>query len=348
MILTDYEMKVSDKEYAILNSLYDFRVMTTEQIRKIHFEGKGYYVNKVLMNMRKKQLIKSSILKNSRKGKKGYAYHRLTETGLECLEKHGKPVEGRSSIYAKPKQVAYLLMVSDLVSELVGTQWEIWDSRKVKKEFNLDMRMNIQGLVISPDKKRYGLYILSENTSPKTIGKIQSEIRTNAHNLLNDYLILAKGKKSFVDFADTAINKDEQKQIKPLYTGYSVKIYPYIPYIKKANAFRSEAEWIRKLCDYYDFNIKTMDFSENRQSFPIIVEYQGMEWYLVDLTDSDINKYRDIEVYSKSVGSRNWEQREIIVISFGVPTQMNYKLRDMPGVHQIVISADEFSRLCTN
>lgn len=349
MRTTDFQMKLSDKEFGILNDLYNYRVMTTEQIKKLHFNNQGTYVNKVLWKMRNKKLIKTDILRNSRKGKKGYSYHRLTETGLECLVKHGKGVEEQLSLYARPKQVSYLLLISELVSDLIGTKWEIWDSRKVKREYNLDKRMNIQGLAISTEQKRYGLYVLTESSSVKTIGKIQSEIRTNAHNLLHDYLILAKGKNSFVDFADRAIEpqtEGENRKSEPLYTGHSVKIYPYIPFILKTKSFQTEKDWLMNLCNYYGFKIKSIKKKEGRQSFPIIIEYKGKEWYLVDLTDSDLNKYRDIEVYSRSNSSRRWEKREIIAVTLGLPTKMNYKLSQLPAVKQFVLSSNEFIRIC--
>lgn len=312
MSLPDYQMKLSDKEFSILSNLHKYRVMTTNQIKKIHFNNQGSYVNKVLWKMRNKDLIKTQVLKNSRKGKRGYSYHRLSETGLECLAKHDMSVEDYSSLYARPKQVSYLLMVSELVAELTSTDWEIWDSRKVKNEYNLDKRMNIQGLAITPDKKRYGLYMLTENSSKKTIGKIHSEINVNAPNLLHDYLIIGMGKNSFIDFTDLALKPAKAKQNTnqtPLNTGYAVKVYPYKPFLEKAKVYQSEKRWVEKLCDHYGFIIKSMDFIENRQSFPIIIEHNGKEWYFVDLTDSDLKKYRDIEVYSKSNSSRNWEKR---------------------------------------
>lgn len=350
MSVLDYQIKLSDRENAILNDLYEYRVMTTEQIKKIHFDNKGYYVNKVLMNMRKRKLIKSSILKNSRKGKKGFSYHRLTETGLEYLSRYDMSVEGQSSLYARPKQVAYLLMVSDLVAELTNTDWEIWDSRKVKKEYNLDKRMNIQGMAITPDKKKYGLYILAENSSVQTIGKIQSEIEANAI-LLHDYLIIGKGKNSFVEFTNKAVEPlttNENAKPTSLNTGYAIKVYPYTPFITKAKAFRTENEWIKKLCNYYGYKIKSMDFIENRQSFPIIIEHNGKEWYFVDLTDSDLKKYRDIEVYAKSFSSQSWEKRDIIAVSLSVPTQVNFNLEELPAVENEILSFKDYMKLCTS
>lgn len=62
-------------------------------------------------------------------------------------------------------------MLNDIVADLTNTEWEIWDSRRVKREYSFDKRMNIQGLLVSPEGKRYGLYVLGSSTLSQTIGK---------------------------------------------------------------------------------------------------------------------------------------------------------------------------------
>ncbi len=350
LLTMDYDIKVSDKELSIMQDLYNYRVMTTEQIRKRHFNNSGTYVNKVLWKMRNKGYVKSNILKNSRKNKKGYAYHRLTETGVECLVKHDTSVEVQSNIYVKPKQVPYLLMTNDLVVDLTNTEWEIWDSRKVKEEYNLDQRMNIQGLLISPDKKRYGLYVMSNRSSLKTIGKIQSEIKANADLLLHDYIIVTQGLDSYKEFISRAVetvqNNGQKKE--PLLTGHAIKLYPYKPFITKASVYNSEIDWIKKLCKHYGYELKSTAIPEGeRQSFPFIVEVQGKEYYLVDLTDSDLQKYNDIEVYCNSQASRHWEKRDIIAVAFSIPTKTNQRIDELHGVNFKTITNAELRDICS-
>ncbi|HEY4550917.1 MAG TPA: hypothetical protein VIG98_11670, partial [Bacillus sp. (in: firmicutes)] len=95
-----------------------------------------------------------SVYKGSRgKGKKGHTVHRLTETGLECLARHGMSVEVQSpQLYVRPNQMHYLTMANDVMVDLTLAGWEVWDSRKVKREYNLDKKMNISGL-LSTSKK---------------------------------------------------------------------------------------------------------------------------------------------------------------------------------------------------
>lgn len=350
MEIFDYSIKLPDREIAILNDLYDYRVMTTNQIKKRHFTPNQYrYADNVLWKMRKNKLIKSSTLKGSRKGKKGFSYHRLTETGLEHLAKCGRSVEGQSSLYVKPRQVPYLLMLNDLVVEL-GDEWEIWDSRRVKKEYNLDSRMNIQGLAISPDKKKYGLYVLDKNVTEQTIGKIHSEIKANAGIGINDFMIITKGGGSYHEFIKQAITPKKTKANpfgKRLYTGHAIKVYPYGLFILKAQMNRTESEWIRKLCAYYGFKIRSMEIPDGeRQSFPVIVEYQGKEMYLVDITDSDLNKYYKVKEYNDSPNSRRWENnRRVLAITLGLKSIANDILDKLPFVDHRLIGMNELHEI---
>ena len=71
--------------------------------------------------------------------------HRLTETGLECLARHDER-EASPQLYVRPNQMHYLTMANDVMVDLTLAGWEVWDSRKVKREYNLDKKMNISGL----------------------------------------------------------------------------------------------------------------------------------------------------------------------------------------------------------
>lgn len=350
MEIFDYEIHLTDREYAILIDLYHYRVMTTFQIRKKHFGDRGTYVNKVLNIMRGKNLIKSMILKNSRKGKKGFSYHRLTETGLERLAKRDKSVEGKSSLYVKPLQVPFILMANDLVVDLAETEWEIWDSRKVKSHFNLDERMNIQGLMISPEKKVYGLYVLDRNTHPNNIGKIQSEIRSNIGLGIKDHLIITKGGNSYNSFVNYALEPTENSKYyrKPLLTGYEMQIHPYLTFVSKSTTYRTSKEWLVALCNLYDITIKSTENVDQRQSFPNIVDFKGEEMYLVDCTDSDINKINDIDLYTSTGSGYRWENRKIIAICIGMPNKATQKLMDIANqglIKLIIVDPNDMATL---
>ncbi|WP_284141800.1 MULTISPECIES: hypothetical protein [unclassified Virgibacillus] len=69
-----------------------------------------------------------------------------------------------------------------------------------------------------------------------------------------------------------------------------------------------------------------MDIKEERQSFPIIIDYQGEEMYLVDCTDLDVNKINDIELYTSTGSSYRWEKRRILVLMIGMANKARYQV----------------------
>lgn len=333
MDLFAYESHLTDKEQAILADLFKYRVLTTDMIRNRHFDGKGRYVENVLMKLRKEGYIRTSTLKRSRKGRKGYSVHQLTETGRECLARHDKSVEGQSSrsIYVKDYQIPNLLLANEMLLTYEKMGWETWDSRKTKTIYNLDYRDNIQGLVISPKGKKYGLYALEINVAPNTIGRIQSEMRKN-HKIIPNYMVIPKGSSSYNDFITYAVGndkegKDEQKR---LLTSGELRIEPTKINIGKSSKYESQEIWIRKLCELYDLELKSLDKKEGeRQSFPVIIEHKGEEKYLIDLTDSDTNKLNDIELYTGTNSGYRWEKRKVLAITFGTNTKLYKKIKEI-------------------
>lgn len=350
MDLFAYETHLSEKEKAILMDLLKYRVMTTEMIEKRYFPKKSNYINVLLHRMRKNGFIKSSILKKSRKGRKGYAYHMITETGKECLIRHDLSVEGLGkTIYVHEYQVANLLLANEALLEYESMGWQVWDSRKVKTTYNLDYRSNIQGLLISPKGKEYGLYTLETRVTENVVGKIQQEISRNKEQIKN-YMILAKGADSYKLFIEYGIKENEQNNKKALTTLGELIIEPFNINFVKRKTFRDEKEWIYRVCKKLNIKIKSMEMKETRQSFPVIVEYAGEEMYLVDVTDSDLNKYRDIQLYNKSISNRSWEKgRRLLVITLGIDTVANLMLdnnQELPYVEHITIGGGMIQEIC--
>lgn len=347
MDLFAYDQHLTDREIGILKDLLEYRVLTTEMIEKRHFEKKGNYVNVVLTKLRKDGYIRSNILRRSRKGRKGYAYHSLTETGKECLIRHGVSVEDRSkNIYFHEYQVPNLLLANEVLVEYKCIGWEAWDSRKTKSIYNLDYRSNIQGMLISPNGERYGLYALETSVTENVIGKIQSEIMKH-QKFIKDYMILAKGMESYKLFIEYGMKEDRNMRKRKLQTMGKLVIEPFKMNFVKRKTFKTEFEWIRKLCDHIGCRIISTEIKEDqRQSFPIVVEYRGEEMYFVDLTDSDLNKYYALKVYNDSLSSRKWEKRRILAVSLSIRTRINEIIKTLPVVNLMLLEGNEFMTIC--
>ena len=345
MSVLSYGPFISNRKLGILHDLLKYRILTTEMIDSRHFDGKNSYVNVVLSELRKDKYIRSRVLKNSRYKRKGYAYHQLTETGKECLERHGVSVEGQSrNIYVNPHHIPTLIQANKSLVEFENIGWSTWDSRTVKNYYNLDYRSNVQGLVVSSDGYKYGLYTLGENVTNNTIGRIQNEIRRHKE-VIENYIIVCSNREVYKEFISYGYlsNEDKDRGLRnkrDLNTDGDLKVVLFETFFKKRKKFKTELDWIKALCKTYGINLISDSIPEDvRQSFPIIVEYKGQEYYLVDLTDSDLNKYRDIKLYLYSNSHKYWEKRDVIVAMLDVDTQPNNDISSLKDIKRILISS---------
>lgn len=320
MTKDSFEVIFDDRDLNILLDLYNFRALKTNQIKKKYFPNSVQYVNKVLYKMRKEKLIKSSILSNSRKGVKGYSYHRLTDIGMEYLARNGVNIESKASnVYTHPALLHYLFLVNDIMVRLTPAGWKMWDSRKVKKEYNLDRNMLLHGLLISPEGTKYGLYIMDQGITKNTLGKIHAEIRVHSP-ILNNYLIFSKGQDSYNDFLNMAVNTSYKRvnnryikqpplvtsnELKLLPSGFGTTLYKFYP---------DKNEWVKVLAKWIGFELIDNHTPSKRISFQTTIRYNGEEMYLVDLIKTDITEMNRLRKYSAN--DYQWEKKRILVISF--------------------------------
>lgn len=313
---------VSEKELDVLRDLYEYRLLTTEQIKRKHFPQSKYYVDRALYRLRKRKIITSSVFKGSRgKGRKGHTVHRLTETGLECLARHGMSVEGRAQqFYVRPAQLHYLTMANDIMVDLTLAGWEVWDSRKVKRAYNLDKKMNIAGLLINPEGKRFGFYVLDSAVMTATLGKIQAEIKDN-YPAIRNFIVFTKGPRSYQQFMEYSFHPPRRRvdsrlvEQKPIYTGYDLKVVSSKTGRRWLSKYPTQREWYQALANHLDFEIISEDpVGESRQSFPTVVRYKEEERYFIDLLDSDLTQIWRIQNYSEA--DYQWEQRKLLITDY--------------------------------
>ena len=329
-------LMVSDKELNVLKDLYHYRLLTTEQIKRKFFSDSKYYVDRALYRLRNRKIITSSIFKGSRgKGKKGHTVHRLTETGLECLARHGMSVEVQSpQLYVRPNQMHYLTMANDVMVDLTLAGWEVWDSRKIKKEYNLDKKMNIAGLLINPEGKRFGYYVLDSAVMNATLGKIQAEIKDNYPSIKN-FIIFTKGQRSYEQFMEYSFNPPKKRvdnrliEQKPIYTGYDLKVVSSRTGRRLLQKYPTKSDWINALANHLGFDVISEGITENetRQSFPTLIKYKGEEMYFIDLLDSDITQIRHIQNYSNH--DFQWEKRKLLMTNYNF-LNANQGIEDNP------------------
>lgn len=347
-----YFYRLSERDLNILKDLYNFRALTTEQIKRKYFPDTDHYVNKILYKLRKESFIISSTLRGSRDKRKGVSYHRLTETGLECLARHGVSVEGYAqNLYLKPAQLNYVLSANDIMTDLTQSGWEALDSRGIKRRFNLDDRMNIHGLLIDPEGKQYGYYVLEEGITRANLGKMVAEIR-DSYAVVKNFIIFTKGSRSYNQFINFAMNpplkRVENQYITqhPLYTGHELKVINFNIGRQLYKTYPTQEQWLDALSAYYGFEVIKDRQSDKRQSFNTIIRYKGEEMYFVDLTDTDLTKIRAINTYTEHHYKQE-DNRKILVANF-LKSQWDLIKDKEKYLERLVITKDDFAKLFDN
>lgn len=361
-----FDMEVTEREFRILSDLYNYRALTTNQIRRKYFVDTKYAVDYVLKKLRQRKMIRSNTLKGSRHKRKGYSYHRITEVGMECLARNGMTVNDHAgNLYVKPNYLPYVLLANDVMVELSVAGWEVWDSRKVKREYNLDKSMQIHGLLIDPDGKRYGFYTMAQGIMINNLAKIVAEIR-DTHQYIGNFIVFSKGKGSYEQFLDYATNPPYKREgsrmiaQKPLYTGYDLKVISLKLGLDLYRNYPTRNKWIMALAGHIGFKVIS-DVSESsdneiggtgrngtvklhsRQSFPTIIRHNGEEKYFVDLTDTNLTLVSKINSYSEH--DYNLEGKKKILVTIYNHQQESVLDLNNPRIEMFRLSGSDYSEL---
>ncbi|MFS0815415.1 winged helix-turn-helix domain-containing protein [Lysinibacillus sp. 1P01SD] len=188
-----------------------------------------------------------------------------------------------------------VLTTTEVTYELKLNKWQYHDSRKTKQMLNLDRATMIQGLLYPPYNKseREGLYVINGVISDKFYSRLKAEIIR--HTMIRKYIVLTNGKTAFENFM-TRISEGDNlvsrvKNIKVLPVGYAKN------YLK---VFHSDEQIKQYLLDVYEnvFTFKELE-KNNRTSFESIINYEGEDFYFVNLLDNDLAKIRHLKQYHK-------------------------------------------------
>jgi Replication-relaxation len=361
-----YDMGVTEREFHILSDLYNYRALTTDQIRRKYFSDSKYAVDYVLKKLRQRKMIRSNTLRGSRDKRKGYSYHRITEQGMECLARRGMMINDHAgNLYVKPNYLPYVLLANDVMVDLTKAGWEVWDSRKVKREYNLDKGKQIHGLLIAPNGKKYGYYTMAKGIMINNLAKIITEIR-DTHEYIGNFIVFSKGKGShdqFIKYAtDPPAKREGGKMIaqKPLYIGYDLKVLPMKLGIGILSKYPTREKWIRALARHIGFEVIS-DISESadngiegtgrngtvrqhsRQSFPTIIRHKGEEKYFVDLTDTNLTLVSKINSYNQH--DYILENKRKVIVTIFDEQQKEILNLDNPNIELLLLNANDYNKL---
>lgn len=267
----------TERDYAILNSLYKYRTLTTRQINRIFFgnrKNKSYIYTRMYY-FRNQGLIETRPIVNQH-GRKETSCYMLTDVGIKFLFEQGiiEHVQQAKDIQVEGYRLLNTIEINEIYAQLSEYGWEMIDSRKVKEIFQMDRTSLIQGLLINTDKERFAIYHVSENPRSATVNRMVNEIKKNKS--IRDVLVFVKGPAGYERFL-TALH---EKQV----TTASVRIFAYDVgiYLMKAIGTQKGLEYLYE--QYGEVALSTI-------TFPYLIKNNDKEMYIAELlTNNQMTK----------------------------------------------------------
>ncbi len=331
--------KPQTRDIAILYDLYQYRILTTEQIKRMYFPNSKRYVDEKLRAMRNSQLI--STFTQKRPGRKGCACHRILQKGLDLLKEKGYDIQYKpSDLTVNANARPYVLATNDIMTHITSYGWFMKDSRQVKREYGLNSGDQIHGSIVSPEGTEYGLFVLEQDTLVKNLAKVVYEIRTTSKKDvgLTDFIIFAKGQASidhFIELANTEKRdhqgKPIQKKLRPSGALCVMHLDHGIDYLKSKLSDKGYFETIFKMPKAPVHWLAP----SNKIGFECIAEYQGEEVYIVNMLDTDLTKVDAIIGYledRKRMERFGEKIRKVLIV-----TEENLK-----GFHKELIGQNQY------
>lgn len=183
----------TERDLLILQTLYELRELTKQQITATYFNGNAKYANKRLYIMKCEGLIVTQIYcRRIEQHTRVAAYIRIAERGMELLVAK-KRIE-TSNYRARDmgltaQQRQYIIDANEL--HLRISEIPFLDSRRIKRKYHLNRGDLLLG-GFETTQGDYTIYILNTETKPQTFIKIVTEIRSSKQIQIKGYLIFYK------------------------------------------------------------------------------------------------------------------------------------------------------------
>jgi hypothetical protein len=188
------------RDIEILNGLAKTKMLTVDQIKRLHFESKGYGYTRMKQLERAGYVTSRPHVIVGVGRKKGTCYY-LTKEGFALIGKqHYNP-----SRLIEPRKHDYREKVSELYVQLTPCGWEYTGSSEIKDNYNLNRNTKIACMLtrinphIRKGEDRFAVYLLNKNPLEDTIVKIQSELTRNEKDI-NCAIVLHLGDERDVKY----------------------------------------------------------------------------------------------------------------------------------------------------
>lgn len=348
--------KVSQLDLEILYGLYKFRALSTDHIKRRYQLTDRYTYRKIEILRNTGWIISEPISGYTRKQRRQGSYHRISETGIDCLRKQGYSVERKATtLRVRKRMLPFLLHAYDVFISLEPFGWQFIESRDTKHRFNMNRNERLQGILISPNGEQYVFYSLLETTNEKTLALMGSEISSHNNNIREkegvkdkykfpmNYIIFANGKESLLDCVEyfkrnqDIVSSTQQISIVP--PGFA-KNYYRLFYDKE-----EEMNFILQTIGAED--VTSVVYPTLRKYFKgldTIVEHDGEEKYLVSLLDNNLKTIIDVSRYRKEFYQD--DRRKVLLV---VPTVIEEIAQEAFELyHHIEIISVRFTQYIAN
>jgi|SRR5690625_324065 len=161
---------------------------------------------------------------------------------------------------------------------------------------NLNRRDILHGSLKNPnDDKEYSLYVFLRTVQADTLELVKREIFRNP---FENIIVITRGLESFKSVIQSFTDNQNR-----LIKGGSIKVLPLQFAQSYFNISSDNRENHEHFLNQLGFKLLSdhsnkMDFETNIE-FDYLVEYNGEEYYFMDLLDNDLMKIRIIEEYRK-------------------------------------------------
>lgn len=335
-----------EKDREVLYDLYKSRLLMVDQLARRHDYTKGSMYHK-LSRLRHRGFVATQNIKgfSSQGGLQGKCY-KITNKGISYLKKHGYELSLKAeSIKVSDMRVPTLIITNDLFEQFSNKGWKVLDSRELKEQYKLNRGLNLHGMLSSPnissrdissqgfEQRNYPFYILLEGTSDAFIKRIRGEV--GRLQQFSDLIFFTKNVDVFQrTFSEMLMNAD-------VFTYRSFRVLPYgygMRYLIYYDNFQVLLHYLEDRFEIYEVSKSQNNYYQNY--FKTVVEYEGNEYYLINMLDYNLTNLYHIRNYTNE--RYNEDGRKVLLLSDS-KRNVNYQkiLEGIGHVEYLYIDVDD-------
>ncbi|MET1174612.1 replication-relaxation family protein [Paenibacillus amylolyticus] len=318
---------LTERDQNILHALYRFRTFTTPQIYRLFFSNnktRDYCWQRMSYLKRDGYIMAKPVVKNGKRDTHSYF---LTAKGMETLKSKG--IVDKTA-FAKDLQLSgyrmiYANLVNEIYVQLKAYGFDMWDSRQVKNIYELDRNSLIQGCLVAPDQRQYGVYLLTADPEEKTIAKVISEIKKNF--TIKYYMVLCSTPDAFTNFE--RVLKYEETRIRS-----SVSLLPYDDALIVLKTIGTEEQRVALYQKYGAVR------HNEKGAFPYTVVHNGEVKYVCENLHNSTGVRRRLSLYTSHEFKREG-RKVLLLIRKGFMQELQDEFKHYPHFeYKIVLKSD--------